>query len=227
MRICAFVVSVSLAPSLLLAETAQERVKKATEVFDAIMAVPDKAVPNDLLQRAHCVIIVPDLKKGAFIVGGQYGRGFTLCRQADQTGWGAPSAVRLEGGSVGFQIGGSSTDVVMLVMNKGGMEKLAQSKFTLGGDASVAAGPVGRTAAAQTDALMEAEILAWSRSKGVFAGISLAGSTLRNDLDENQELYGKKIDLKQVLSSKIKPPEEAVPLIARLSKYSYVEGKKK
>jgi lipid-binding SYLF domain-containing protein len=224
MRISAFVLSLSLTPWMLMAETAQERLQKATEVFESIMAVPDKGIPQDLLERAHCVVIVPDLKKGAFIVGGQYGRGFAICRQADHSGWGAPSAVRMEGGSFGFQIGGSSTDLVMLVMNQKGMDKLAESKFTLGGDASVAAGPVGRTAAAQTDAQMEAEILAWSRSKGVFAGISLTGSTLRNDLDENKELYGKELSLKQILASNIQAPAAAAPLIARLSKYSFVEG---
>jgi lipid-binding SYLF domain-containing protein len=207
-----------------MAETAQERLQKATDVFESIMAVPDKSIPQDLLERAHCVIIVPDLKKGAFIVGGQYGRGFAICRQADRTGWGAPSAVRMEGGSFGLQIGGESTDVVMLVMNQKGMDKLAESKFTLGGDASVAAGPVGRTASAHTDALMDAEILAWSRSKGVFAGLSLTGSTLRNDLDENKELYGKKLNLKQIMASNMKSPAAAAPLIAHLNRYSFVEG---
>ena len=159
------------------AETAQERLASSAEVFQDIMATPDKGIPQDLLAKAQCVIIVPGLKKGAFVVGGEFGRGFAECRKSEGFGWGAPAAVRVEGGSVGFQIGGSSTDVVMLVMNKHGMQKLLGDKFTLGADASVAAGPVGRQADAKTDARMNAEILAWSRSRGVFAGISLSGAT--------------------------------------------------
>jgi lipid-binding SYLF domain-containing protein len=208
---------------MLMANTAQERLHEATEVFQSIMATPDKGIPQDLLERAHCVIIVPNLKKAAFGIGGQYGRGFAICRTGTGVGWGAPSAVRMEGGSFGFQIGAESTDLVMLVMNQRGMEKLESSKFTLGADASVAAGPVGRSAAANTDAMMNAEILAWSRSKGVFAGISLQGSTLRNDLDENAELYGQKWSLKDVLMQHVKPPAAAVSLISQLNKYSRVE----
>jgi len=184
------------------------------------MATPDKGIPQDLLAKAQCVVVVPGLKKGAFVVGGQYGRGFAECRKDDGFGWGAPGAVRVEGGSVGFQIGGSSTDVVMLVMNKRGMEKLLGDKFTLGADASVAAGPVGRTATAATDVRMDAEILAWSRAKGVFAGISLNGATLRNDADVNAELYGREIDNKEVLSGAVEPPAAAQALRAALDKYS-------
>ena len=133
------------------AETAAERLNVSAEVFQQVMNTPDKGIPQDLLAKAQCVIVVPGLKKGAFVVGGQYGRGFAECRHADGMGWGAPGAVRVEGGSVGFQIGGSSTDVVMLVMNQRGMDRLLGDKFTLGADASVAAGPVGRTANADTD----------------------------------------------------------------------------
>lgn len=202
------------------AETAQERLATSAEVFQEVMATPDKGIPQDLLAKAQCVIIVPGLKKGAFVVGGQYGRGFAECRKGDGFGWGAPAAVRVEGGSVGFQIGGSSTDVVMLVMNQGGMRKLLGDKFTLGADASVAAGPVGRTANAATDARMNAEILAWSRAKGVFAGISLSGATLRNDADTNAELYGHKIDNKEVLGGAVEPPPASQALRAALDKYS-------
>lgn len=202
------------------AETAPERLTSAAEVFQEVMAAPDRGIPQDLLAKAQCVIVVPGLKKGAFVVGGQYGRGFAECRKDDGYGWGAPGAVRVEGGSVGFQIGGSSTDGVMLVMNKRGMEKLLGDKFTLGADASVAAGPVGRTANAATDVRMDAEILAWSRSKGVFAGISLSGATLRNDADTNAELYGRKIDNKEVLSGTVEPPVAAEGLRAALDKYS-------
>jgi lipid-binding SYLF domain-containing protein len=166
------------------------------------------------------MIIVPNLKKAAFIVGGEYGRGFAICRNPNGTGWGAPAAVRIEGGSVGFQIGGESADVVMLVMNRKGMDKLLEDKFTLGAGASVAAGPVGRTADAKTDAKMDAEILAWSRTKGLFAGISLNGATLRNDLDTNAELYGHKMTNKEVLTGNMPPPAAASQLIAELNRYS-------
>ena len=202
------------------AETAPERLTAAAEVFQEIMATPDKAIPQDLLAKAQCVIIIPGLKKGAFVVGGQYGRGFAECRKDGGFGWSAPGAVRAEGGSLGFQIGGSSTDVVMLVMNKRGMEKLLGDKFTLGADASVAAGPVGRSVAAATDVRLDAEILAWSRAKGIFAGVSVSGASLRNDADVNAELYGRKIDNKEVLSGATEPPAAAQGLRAALDKYS-------
>ena len=210
--------------TILAAETAQERLAKASTVFSDIMATPDRGIPQDLLEKANCVIIIPDLKKAAFVVGGQYGRGFAICRGAAQTGWGAPMSVRMEGGSVGFQIGAESTDLVMLVMNKTGMDKLMEDKFTLGADASVAAGPVGRSAKAGTNARMDAEILAWSRTKGLFAGLALSGATLRNDLDENAELYGKKISNREVMASNMAVPPSAQPLIQQLSKYSMVEN---
>ncbi len=223
MRKLLFFASLCVAGLPLLAETAQERLKNASEVFQEIMATPDKGIPQDLIEKAHCMAIIPGLKKAGFVVGGSYGRGFVLCRNESGRGWGAPTAVRIEGGSFGLQIGASSTDVVMLIMNRKGMDKLLDSKFTLGADASVAAGPVGRTAAAQTDALMRAEILAWSRSRGAFAGISLNGATLRNDLDENKELYGKKLTSREVLQASTTPPEAAKPLIAQLNKYSMRE----
>jgi lipid-binding SYLF domain-containing protein len=202
------------------AETAAERLTTSAEVFQEIMGTPDKGVPQDLLAKAQCVIIIPGLKKGAFVVGAEFGRGYAECRNADGMGWGAPGAVRMEGGSFGFQAGGSSTDVVMLVMNQRGMQKLLGDKFTLGADASVAAGPVGRTADASTDARMDAEILAWSRAKGLFVGISLKGATLRNDSDVNQELYGRKIDNKEVLGGTMAPPAAAQALRDGLDKYS-------
>src|SRR5215831_7690627 len=134
---------------------------------------PDKGIPQDLLEKAHCVVIVPGLKKGAFIVGGKYGKGYLSCRKRSGAGWSAPGTVRIEGGSIGFQIGGSETDVIMLVMNERGADRLLSSKFTLGGAGEVAAGPVGRPATAETDAYMRAEILSWSRDRGIFAGVSL------------------------------------------------------
>ncbi len=203
-----------------IADTPQERLTESTEVFRQIMATPDNGIPQDLLAKAECVIIIPNMKKAAFVVGGQYGRGFAECRRPGGAGWGAPAAVRMEGGSVGFQIGGSSTDLILLVMNKHGMDKLMEDKFTIGADASVAAGPVGRTAAASTNARMDAEILAWSRSKGLFAGISLNGASLRPDRDENSELYGRKMDNREVLTGNAAPPPAAKSLIAELDKYS-------
>jgi SH3 domain-containing YSC84-like protein 1 len=209
--------------TVLPAETAQERLATANTVFTEIMATPDKGIPQDLLESAHCVVIVPDLKKAAFIVGGQYGRGFAVCRKAG-AGWGAPMSVRMEGGSVGFQIGAESTDLIMLVMNAKGMDRLMEDKFTLGADATVAAGPVGRTANASTNARMDAQILAWSRSKGLFAGISLNGATLRNDLDENSELYGKKISNRELMAGNPAVPAAAQPLIRNLGRYSMREN---
>jgi lipid-binding SYLF domain-containing protein len=197
-----------------------ERLNDSASLFSEIMGTPDKSIPQDLLEKAHCIVLVPDLKKAAFGVGGKYGRGFALCRAAGGQGWGPPAAIRIEGGSVGFQIGVSSSDVVMLVMNERGMQKLTSSKFTIGADATAAAGPVGRNASAQTDAYMTAEILSWSRSKGLFAGISLDGATLRNDIDENQALYGQRWTSKQILGSGAKMPEAASKLIAELNKYS-------
>lgn len=196
------------------------RLHEAATVFSEIMATPDKSIPQDLLEKAHCVAIVPSMKKGAFIVGAKYGKGFISCRKANRTGWSAPGAIRVEGGSVGFQIGGSESDVVMLVMNARGAERLLSSKFTLGGEGEVAAGPVGRTASAQTDAKMSAEILSWSRSRGVFAGISLQGATLREDSDDNAALYGSKISNREIVDSWRKPPDSAAHLLELLHRYS-------
>jgi lipid-binding SYLF domain-containing protein len=204
----------------MLAETAQERLKTTAEVFREIMATPDKDIPHDLLEKAQCVVIVPGLKKAAFIVGAEFGKGFVLCRKKSGSGWGAPAAIRVEGGSVGFQIGGEGTDVVMLVMNQHGAEQLTKSKFTVGGDASVAAGPVGRTSDAQTDAYMSAEILSWSRARGLFAGISLQGATLRPDEDANRELYGRKLTTREIVNANMQPPAAASDLLAALDRYS-------
>jgi lipid-binding SYLF domain-containing protein len=197
-----------------------ERLDDAAAMFTEIMSTPDKSIPQDLLNKSHCIILVPGLKKGGFVVAAKFGRGFVTCRGAGGLGWGAPGAVRVEGGGVGLQIGISSTDLVLLVMNERGMKRLLSTKFTLGGDASVAAGPVGRDATAQTDALMTAEILSWSRSHGVFAGVSLDGSTLRNDIDVNAELYGQRWENKQIINSGLKPPVAAAKLLASLNKYS-------
>jgi len=196
-----------------------KRLDEAAAVFQEVMATPDRSIPQDLLDKGQCIVIVPGLKKGAFILGGKYGKGFISCRKKGG-GWSAPGAVRIEGGSVGFQIGGSESDVIMLVMNQRGVDKLLSSKFTLGAEGAVAAGPVGREATAQTDALMHAEILSWSRSQGLFAGLSLQGATLRQDLDDNADIYGKKITNKEIVHSSIPAPAAAKGLISLLNKYS-------
>jgi lipid-binding SYLF domain-containing protein len=154
------------------------------------------------------------------VVGAKYGKGYLSCRNRGGVGWSAPGTVRIEGGSFGFQIGASETDLIMLVMNEGGQGKLLSSKFTLGAEGSVAAGPVGRTATAQTDAQMHAEILSWSRSQGLFAGLALEGATLRQDLDDNAELYGKKLENREIVTSGIHAPKGAARLMALLNKYS-------
>ena len=197
-----------------------ERLDDAADLFSEIMGTPDKSIPQDLLNKSQCVVLVPGLKKGGFVLAAKYGKGFVTCRNTSGEGWGAPAAVRIEGGSVGLQIGVSSTDLVLLVMNERGMKKLLTSKFTLGADASVAGGPVGRTASAQTDALITAEILSWSRSRGAFAGVSLDGATLRQDIDENQRMYGQRWENRQILSSGAQPSAGAAKLIASLNKYS-------
>jgi len=196
-----------------------QRLDEAAAVFKEIMGTPDKSIPQDLLDKSQCIVVVPSLKKGAFIVGAKYGKGYISCRKPGE-GWSAPGTIRIEGGSVGFQIGGSESDVVMLVMNERGAAKLLSSKFTLGGEGTVAAGPVGREATAQTDAAMRAEILSWSRARGVFAGISLQGATLREDLDDNNVIYGKKYTNKQIVQTAVPVPKAADGLISLLNKYS-------
>jgi lipid-binding SYLF domain-containing protein len=197
-----------------------KRLNEAAAVLSEIMGTPDKGIPQDLLERAHCIVIVPGLKTAGFIVGGKYGKGYLSCRSKSGSGWSAPATVRIEGGSVGFQIGGSETDLIMLVMNEGGEGKLLSSKFTLGAEGSVAAGPVGRTATAQTDAQMHAEILSWSRSQGLFAGLALEGATLREDLDDNAALYGSKLENRAIVTSGRAAPRSAARLMALLNKYS-------
>ena len=199
---------------------AAKRLDESAAIFSEIMDTPDKGIPQELLENAHCIVLVPGLKTAAFVFGGKYGKGYLSCRNKSGSGWSAPGTVRVEGGSFGFQIGGSETDVIMLVMNSRGEEKLLESKFTLGAEGSVAAGPVGRTATAQTDAQLHAEILSWSRSQGLFAGLALEGATLRQDLDDNRKIYGKKIGNRSIVTSGMHAPGEAGRLIGLLNKYS-------
>jgi lipid-binding SYLF domain-containing protein len=197
-----------------------KRLNNAATVFDEIMGISEKSIPQKILDKSHCAVIVPGLKKGAFIIGAKYGRGFVTCRNKSGAGWSAPGAVRVEGGSVGFQIGGSETDVVMLVMNEKGADRLLSNKFTIGADASAAAGPVGRTAQADTDATLRAEILTWSRARGAFAGVSLQGATLRQDGDSLTEMYGSGADNKTVVNGGKAAPATAKRLLDLLNKYS-------
>jgi SH3 domain-containing YSC84-like protein 1 len=213
-------VTLAMAPLLAKDNDSAKRLNEAATVFSEIMAAPDKGIPEDMLANAHCIVIVPNLKTAAFVIGGKYGKGYVSCRSKSGPGWSAPGTVRIEGGSVGFQIGGSETDLIMLVMNARGADKLLSSKFTLGAEGSVAAGPVGRTATAQTDAQMHAEILSWSRSQGLFAGLALEGATLRQDLDDNAALYGRRLENRTIVMTGVRTPKMAARLIGLLNQYS-------
>ncbi len=202
------------------AEAAATRLTTSAAVLREVMATPDQAIPEDLLAKSTCIVIVPGMKKVAFVFGGQYGKGFMLCRLPSGSGWSAPAAMMIEGGSFGFQIGASETDIIMLVMNERGVEKLLSSKFTLGADASVAAGPVGHTASADTDLQLQAEILSYSRSRGAFAGVSLSGATLRPDNDTNAELYGGELTNQEIVSGTTKATSAGSELMAQLSEFS-------
>jgi lipid-binding SYLF domain-containing protein len=198
-------------------ETPDHRLRSSAEVFHEIMAAPDKGIPRDLLEKASCVVVVPGLKKGAFVVGGEYGRGYALCRHAG--GWTGPAAIKFGGGSFGAQIGAESTDVVMLVMDRKGMEKLASDKFTIGADASAAAGPVGRTANAATDASLHAEILSYSRAHGIFAGVALDGTVVSKDGSEDRKLYGSEVSNKDILHGDVPAPAVSSILTSELGRY--------
>ncbi|MGA2980950.1 MAG: lipid-binding SYLF domain-containing protein [Terriglobales bacterium] len=203
-------------------EKVDERISQSAAVFKEILGMPD-GIPKDLLNKSYCVVIYPSVKKLAFGVGGSYGRGLITCRKGrDFSGsWSAPAMFALEAGSVGFQIGGQATDFVLLVMNESGANSVMSSKVKLGGDASVAAGPVGRDAAAATDIVLKAEILSYSRAQGLFAGVSLEGSTLRSDDGANKALYGKELSAREIVrEGKVAPPASAQRLLAILRKAS-------
>jgi SH3 domain-containing YSC84-like protein 1 len=186
-----------------------DRLDASADTLSEMMRASDHGIPQDLLDKAKCVVVVPGMKKAGFIFGAKYGRGFATCRRAGGSGWSAPAAMQVEGGSFGFQIGASETDVALLVMNDGGMRRLLSDKFTLGGEATVAAGPLGRDAAAQTDVELKAEMLSYSRSRGLFAGISLEGATLAPDPDTNRELYGHDSTNREILTGTFKTPAVA------------------
>jgi lipid-binding SYLF domain-containing protein len=197
---------------------AADRVAAAADVLDEIQAAPDQGIPEDLLSKADCVAVVPTLLKGGFIVAGEYGRGIASCRTPK--GWSAPAFFVTEGGDFGFLIGGQAIDLVMLVMNNDGMNNLLSSKFKLGADASVAAGPVGRHAAADTDWKLRAQVLTYSRTRGVFAGVSLAGATIRQDKDSTREFYGHMVTFNSSLTGAIDPPNDAYPFLNTLAKWA-------
>lgn len=182
-----------------------KRLTNAAEALTEIQEAPDKGIPKDLFHKSNCVVVIPGMKKAGFIFSGKYGRGFAYCRNP-AGGWAGPAGMRIEGGGFGLQAGASETDVIMLVMSQKGMKGLLASKFTLGGDASVAAGPVGRDITAQTDATMRADILSWSRSRGIFGGVSLQGGTLRPDENANKALYSSNVSSKDILMGKVKDP---------------------
>ena len=209
-------------PALADNEKEKDRVKESGEVLKEILNIPDD-IPQDLIDKAECIIILPSVKKGAFGIGGSYGRGVMICRGGEHyTGpWGAPALYALEGVNIGFQLGGEATDFVLLVMNPKGARSLLSSKVKLGGDASAAAGPKGRTAEGSTDVVMNAEILSYSRTKGLFAGISLEGSTLRSGGSANEKLYGRKLSAKDIIrGGKVGTPASAQELVALLNKKS-------
>jgi lipid-binding SYLF domain-containing protein len=192
------------------------RLEHATEALRAFLST-ESNIPRELIGKSQCVAIVPGLVKGAFLFGGKYGRGFASCRRATG-GWSSPAAVAIEGGSFGLQLGGSSTDLIMLVMNQKGMDRLLGDKFTLGGEAAAAAGPVGGSASANTNVLMTAEMISYSRTKGLFAGLSLEGATLRPDGSENKKLYGHEMANREILMGKVVPPRGARGFVALLNR---------
>jgi lipid-binding SYLF domain-containing protein len=199
---------------------AESRLRAATEDLNEMMNASDKGVPQDLLNRATCVVVVPNLKAGGFIVGAKYGKGFFTCRKPKGVGWSAPGSIKITGGNFGLLIGGKETDVIMLVMNRDGMQHLLSSKFQLGGEAAAAAGPVGRDSSAMTDAMMHAQILSYSRSRGIFGGLDLGGSAVTEDEDANRELYGRAISNKEIIDSNLPVPAIAKPFVHTLDRLS-------
>jgi len=202
---------------------AADRVQAAADVLNAIQSAPDSGVPNEILSRADCVAVVPSMLKGGFVVGGKYGRGLASCRTPK--GWSTPAFFTVKGGSFGFQIGGQAVDLVMLIMNNEGMQRLLSSQFALGADASVAAGPVGRHAEGNTDWKMRAQVLTYSRARGVFAGVSLNGAVVKQDKDSTREFYGHMVTFKAALTGEVDPPTAANPFLSSLAKWAQEAAK--
>jgi SH3 domain-containing YSC84-like protein 1 len=208
--------AITLSSLAFASEAASSRLQSSATVLDEIMATPDKGIPSDILGSAKCVAVVPSLLKGGFVVGGSHGRGMATCRTA--TGWSAPAPLTTTGGSIGLQIGGQAVDLIMVVMNDRGMQALLTSKFKLGADVSVAAGPVGRHAEGSTDWKLRAEVLTYSRARGLFAGISFNGAVIKQDEDATRELYGRMVDFKSILTGAVTSPQAAEPFIAAVRK---------
>lgn len=202
---------------------ASGRIEAAGTVLDEIQGAPDQRIPEEIIGSAECVAVVPSLLNGGFVFGGRYGRGVASCRT--EKGWSAPAFFMIGGGSFGLQIGGQATDVVMLIMNKGGMDNLLSSKFKLGGDASAAAGPVGRHAAADTDWKMRAQVLTYSRSRGLFAGLELNGAVIKQDKDSTRDFYGRMVPFKTALKGEIEAPKDAYPFLNTLAKWAQQAAK--
>ncbi|MGE5057406.1 MAG: lipid-binding SYLF domain-containing protein [Acidobacteriota bacterium] len=202
---------------------ASDRVQAAADVLNEIQSAPDSGVPNEILSRADCVAVVPSMLKGGFVVGGKYGRGLASCRTPK--GWSAPAFFTVKGGSFGFQIGGQAVDLVMLIMNNEGMQRLLSSQFALGADASVAAGPVGRHAEGNTDWKMRSQVLTYSRARGVFAGASLNGAVLKQDKDSTRDFYGHMVTFKAALTGEVDPPAAANPFLSSLAKWAQEAAK--
>jgi lipid-binding SYLF domain-containing protein len=196
------------------------RLRAATEDLRASMNASDKGIPQDLIDKATCVVVIPNMKAAGFIVGGEYGAGFFTCRRESGVGWSAPGCIRTTGGKFGLLIGGKETDLIMLVMNQSGMQHLLSDKFELGGEASAAAGPVGRSSSAMTDAELHAEILTYSRSRGVFGGLDLSGAAVTDDKKAAEELYGKAISNKEIVEGGVHTPAAAQPFIHTLDRIS-------
>lgn len=207
-------------------DDASARLQAATEDLREIAGSSDQGIPNGLISKASCVVVIPNLKSGGFIIGGQYGKGFFACRKQKGTGWSAPGSLRLSGGKFGLLAGGKETDVIMLVMNREGLNRLLSSKFQIGGEAAAAAGPVGRDSSAMTDAQLHAEILTYSRSRGVFGGLDIGGSAVTQDTDSNRELYGEKTTNKEIFEGSPAIPAAAKPFLQELSRISATASKR-
>jgi lipid-binding SYLF domain-containing protein len=218
--LCSFAVAADEQPK---ESKATDRVQAAADVLNEIQSAPDSGIPENILGRSECVAVVPSMLKGGFIVGGKYGRGLASCRTPK--GWSAPAFFTVTGGSVGFQIGGQAVDLVMLIMNNDGMQHLLTSKVALGADASVAAGPVGRHAEGNTDWKMRAQVLTYSRARGVFAGVSLNGGVLKQDKDSTREFYGHMVTFKASLTGEVEAPSTAYPFLSSLAKWAQEAAK--
>jgi lipid-binding SYLF domain-containing protein len=220
-RTVRFLAAFAAASAMLSAqeETPDKRLRDSAATFREIMATPDRAIPRNLLERAQCIIIVPGMKKAAFLVGGEYGRGFASCRIPGS--WSAPAPVRLTGGSFGLQLGADSTDIILMLMNQRGLERLFSDKFSIGADMAAAAGPVGRDAKADTDLLLKAEIVSWSRTRGVFAGVSLTGTVVEPDRSEASKLYGRAWSNREIIRGGLAFPDAAKVLADELARDVY------